>query len=191
MARLALANLDDTHLELRAALEGCVERGAPPPVDVGHVADWCAIATWLTTKDGKGIRKSPAGMPGIPPIGKGPGSDARRDDAHAVAAWLEALAGVPGLVDAFATCAAYRRCATRTTNGIGIASMLSLLPELAARLATVFAERASSTSRRRRSPRSRRSGPATSRPTCCCASTCASSTCWSTSSRTPRTRTSS
>ncbi|MBK7331900.1 MAG: UvrD-helicase domain-containing protein [Betaproteobacteria bacterium] len=140
VARLALANLDDTQLELRAALEGCVERGAPPPVDVGHVADWCAIATWLTTKGGKGIRKSPAGMPGIPPIGKGPGSDARRDDAHAVAAWLEALAGVPGLVDAFASVRGLPPVRYPDDEWHRIASMLSLLPELAARLATVFAE---------------------------------------------------
>jgi superfamily I DNA/RNA helicase len=57
-----------------------------------------------------------------------------------VAAWLEALAGVPGLVDAFASVRSLPPVRYPDDEWHRIASMLSLLPELAARLATVFAE---------------------------------------------------
>ena len=139
-APIAAANLDDANAALRAALEACVARGAPPPVDVAHVGHWCAIGTWLTIKDGKSLRKSARGMAGIPAIGKGTGSEARRDVVHAVEAWLESLASVQGLADALASVRALPPVRYTDDEWERIASMLSLMPELSGRLSDVFAE---------------------------------------------------
>jgi len=138
-AKLALPNLDESLGVLRASLERCVRRDGPPPLDVAHVADWGAIAEWLTTGTGN-LRRNASSMPGIPAIGRGPGHEARRADAQAVADWLNALASVPGLADAFSIMRGLPPVRYSDGEWERIASMLSLLPELAARLATVFAE---------------------------------------------------
>ncbi len=139
-AKLALPELDDANAELRAALEGCLARGVPPPIDVAHAAEWVALGSWVTTKNGKKLRSRAREMPGIPPIGSGPGADARRTLVHAVEAWLESLASVPGLFDALASVRALPPARLADDEWERIASMLSLLPALSGRLSDAFAE---------------------------------------------------
>ena len=137
-ASLAHPRLDAADA-LRAALAACSERRGPAPVRADHLDEWRAIVRWLMTKDGKGLRKS--GLPGIEPIGKGAGEQERRDVAHAIAAWLASLAASAGVERSFRTILALPPVRYSDDEWNRIEALLSLLPELAAHLELVFAQR--------------------------------------------------
>ncbi|CAG0999550.1 ATP-dependent DNA helicase PcrA [Burkholderiales bacterium] len=139
-AAIAHPNLGDADALLRAALEACIERGGAPPVDAAHLDHWRAIVGWLLTRDGKDVRKSASGLAGIPPVGDGPGKEARSSDAKAAKAWLASLGATAGLVPAFKAILALPPTRYTDEEWDRIEALLSLLPTLAAHLETVFAE---------------------------------------------------
>ena len=186
-----------TRRERRCTARGarglCAARAALRRLDAEHLDEWRAIVAWLMTKGGEGPAEDRArAWRASRRSARGRGADARREVAHAIADWLESLAVSPGLDagvphDPLAAAGALRRRRVGEHRGAAVAAARARRAPRGGRSRA----RASSISRRRRSPRSPRWAPATSRRTCCCASTCVSITCWSTSSRTPRTRTSS
>ncbi|HET9340899.1 MAG TPA: UvrD-helicase domain-containing protein, partial [Casimicrobiaceae bacterium] len=136
-ASIAHPNLDPADTP-RAALEACARRGGPAPVALAHLDEWRAIVGWLMTKDAKGLRK--AALPGIPPIGKGPGADERREVANALAEWLASLATTAGVEGAFRTLLSLPPVRYTDEEWERIEALLSLMPKLAAHLRAAFAQ---------------------------------------------------
>ncbi|MEO8485613.1 MAG: UvrD-helicase domain-containing protein [Betaproteobacteria bacterium] len=138
-AALASRHLSDDNAALREVLAGCASRGAPPPLDFEHVDAWKAIARWLSTQQGD-LRKTARGMAGIPPVGGGDGRNERSEQAQAVGGWLKALADDPEFEEALRALSMLPPTRYDEEEWSRIASLLSLLPALAARLATVFGD---------------------------------------------------
>jgi hypothetical protein len=140
IAALAARHLGDDDAALRDVLGACAKRGGPPPLDVGHLEAWKAIASWVTTRDG-GVYTSATWLAGIPRIRAGTdGADARRADARVATAWLEALAAAPRAKEALATIRRLPPTRYADDEWARIVSVLSLLPALQASLARVFAD---------------------------------------------------
>jgi len=118
------------------ALMACIERGAPPPFDAGHVAAWRAIAEWLLKKGGdRALRANAQKMRGLPAKKSGAEAAALVDR---VVAWLEGLREA-GAEPALQTMLVLPVPRYEDASWATIAALLDKLPECAARLETVFA----------------------------------------------------
>jgi len=133
IAKTVAPNLGEAAGALCEALEACVARRGPPPLDPAHLDAWREIAAWLLTKDGKGLRKRASSLPGITKET----ADAAVGDAKA---WLGALGALPDLAGALRTIVRLPPPRYADEEWARIESLLSLLPELAARLEIAFGE---------------------------------------------------
>jgi ATP-dependent exoDNAse (exonuclease V) beta subunit len=133
IAKAVVPNLGGEQQGLCAALDACIARNAPPPLDPLHLDDWREIASWLLTKDGKGVRKQATSLPGM-----AKGTDgAIVGDARA---WLAALGAVPDLAAALRTIVALPPPRHSDDEWARIEALITLLPELAAYLEVAFAD---------------------------------------------------
>ena len=141
IARAVLPNLGDEWLTLRAALEACIARGSAPAPVADRIDEWREIAGWLLTRQDATLRKTAAKMPGVAAIRSGTAAaDERRAVFDAVSQWLRALGRVPDLDGALRTIAALPPLRYPDGEWTRIEALVTLLPELAARLELAFAE---------------------------------------------------
>jgi ATP-dependent exoDNAse (exonuclease V) beta subunit len=137
LLRYAADNLapEAARAELACALRRCAERADLPPADASGVAEWVAIAEWLLTGKGQ-WRAALNAAQGVPAKG---GADARVWRARAVdlLARCAATTGLDAVLDATR---ALPPATFDDASWSTVASILDLLPQLAARLELTFAE---------------------------------------------------
>ncbi len=141
--RYAAAALAEGAPGLAAALTGFADRGGLPDANADHLEAWRELANWLLVKGDAKWRVRLDKNVGFPAKGKGKGEGAleRESAKREMDAWLLGAGEVPGLAAALDSTRGLPSPYYEDAAWTFVAATLALLPQLAARLALVFARR--------------------------------------------------